>query len=61
VSEVVVACWQLAPRIGELEPNRARGRTAIAEAAGRGARIVVLPELTSSGCAFADRRLELYA
>jgi predicted amidohydrolase len=54
VSEVAVACCQLAPRIGELERNRAETRTAIVEAAGEGARIVVLPELAGSGYVFAD-------
>jgi 5-aminopentanamidase len=54
VSEVAVACCQLAPRIGEPESNRARARGAIVEAAQRDARIVVLPELAVSGYAFAD-------
>jgi predicted amidohydrolase len=54
VSEVAVACCQLAPRIGDLEFNRARARAAIVDAAGRGARIVVLPELAVSGYVFAD-------
>jgi predicted amidohydrolase len=56
VSEVAVACCQLAPRVGELEANRANARTAIVDAAGRGARIVVLPELANSGYVFADAR-----
>jgi predicted amidohydrolase len=54
VSEVTVACCQLAPRLGELERNRAEARTAIVDAASRGASIVVLPELTNSGYVFAD-------
>ncbi|MGN6869095.1 MAG: nitrilase-related carbon-nitrogen hydrolase [Solirubrobacteraceae bacterium] len=54
MSEVSVACCQLAPRVGELELGRARARAAITEAAGDGARIVVLPELAVSGYVFAD-------
>lgn len=54
MSEVAVACCQLAPRIGEPEANRARTREAIVEAAGGGAQIVVLPELANSGYVFAD-------
>jgi 5-aminopentanamidase len=54
VSEVTVACCQLAPRVGELSRNRAQASAAIREAAARGARIVVLPELTVSGYVFAD-------
>ncbi len=61
MSEVAVACCQLAPRVGELEGNRARARAAIIDAARGGARIVVLPELAGSGYVFADRRPELYA
>jgi 5-aminopentanamidase len=54
VSEVAVACCQLAPRIGELAGNRALGCAAIVAAAERGARIIVLPELAVSGYVFAD-------
>jgi predicted amidohydrolase len=51
---VRVAACQLELRIGELEANRAAAAAAVAEAAGRGAKIVVLPELTPSGYVFAD-------
>ena len=54
MSEVAVACCQLAPVVGELEGNRARARAAIIDAAQGGARIVVLPELADSGYVFAD-------
>lgn len=54
MSEVAVACCQLAPRVGELEGNRARARAAIIDAAHSGARIIVLPELADSGYVFAD-------
>jgi len=49
-----VACCQVAPRIGELEANRASCRAAIGRAAAAGARIVILPELAVSGYVFAD-------
>jgi predicted amidohydrolase len=49
---VVVACCQLAPRIGELEANRAAAAAAIADVAARRAKIVVLPELMNSGYVF---------
>jgi 5-aminopentanamidase len=52
--EVAVACCQIEPRIGEVERNRAQAAAAIEAAARDGARIVVLPELCSSGYVFAD-------
>jgi 5-aminopentanamidase len=52
--EVLVACCQLAPRIGEVEPNRAAAAAAIEDAAARGAQVVVLPELCVSGYVFED-------
>jgi 5-aminopentanamidase len=54
MSEVTVACCQLAPQIDEPEENRARGQAAIAAAASEGARVIVLPELSNSGYVFAD-------
>jgi predicted amidohydrolase len=54
VSEVTVACCQLALRIGEPAANRAACRAAVREAATRGARIIVLPELANSGYVFDD-------
>jgi predicted amidohydrolase len=53
-SAVTVACCQIAPKVGELAANRAACREAAASAAGEGARIVVLPELASSGYVFHD-------
>ena len=53
-SPVRVAACQLELRIGALDANRAAAEAAIVEAAGLGARIVVLPELTPSGYVFAD-------
>lgn len=49
----VVACCQLAPQIGDADANRALAREAIVDAADRGARVVVLPELVNSGYVFA--------
>jgi predicted amidohydrolase len=51
---VLVACCQIAPRIGELDANRALAARAVEAAAARGARVVVLPELCSSGYVFRD-------
>jgi 5-aminopentanamidase len=53
-SPVTVACCQIAPRVGELAANRAACLAAATRAAGQGARIVVLPELASSGYVFRD-------
>jgi 5-aminopentanamidase len=53
VSDVTrVAVCQLALAVGEVEANRATARAAIEAAAGQGARLVVLPELTPSGYVF---------
>jgi predicted amidohydrolase len=54
VSTVRVACHQLAPVVGELERNRERALAAIDVTAAAGARVVVLPELVSSGYVFRD-------
>lgn len=54
MSEVQVACCQVAPRIGEADDNRARAQAAIEDAARSGAGVVVLPELCNSGYVFAD-------
>jgi predicted amidohydrolase len=50
-----VVCRQLAPRIADLEANRALSVRAIREAVDAGAGIVVLPELVTSGYVFASR------
>jgi 5-aminopentanamidase len=44
-----VACCQIAPQVGAREHNRRAAREAIRLAVDAGARIVVLPELTTSG------------
>lgn len=51
----VVACCQLAPKIGDLAYNRTLTERAIRQAAYLGAQVVVLPELVQSGYLFADR------
>jgi predicted amidohydrolase len=51
----LVACCQLAPRIGDLAYNRTLTERAIRSAALQGAQVVVLPELVQSGYLFADR------
>lgn len=54
-SKVTVACCQVAPRIGELDYNRALVERVVRQAAQRGAKVVVLPELVQSGYLFRDR------
>jgi predicted amidohydrolase len=51
---MLVACCQIAPRIGDLEGNRALALRAAEAAVAQGARVVVLPELCSSGYVFRD-------
>ena len=48
-----VAVAQYAPRIGDVEWNRAEAVRQATDAAERGARLIVLPELASSGYVFA--------
>jgi predicted amidohydrolase len=52
---VRVACRQLAPRVGDLDGNRALSVAAIRDAVAKGAEVVVLPELVTSGYVFASR------
>jgi predicted amidohydrolase len=52
---VTVAACQVSIKVGDLAGNSATAAAAVREAAGRGARIVVLPELTPSGYVFASR------
>jgi predicted amidohydrolase len=51
---ISVACAQLAPVFGDLDANRALVAEAIQTAALAGADVVVLPELCTTGYAFAD-------
>ena len=55
VDTVVVACCQLTPTLGDPGANRERVADAVCHAVSLGARIVVLPELVSSGYVFEDR------
>jgi predicted amidohydrolase len=52
VTSVRIACAQVAPKVGDGEGNRAAALAAVREAVGAGARIVLLPELVTSGYAF---------
>src|SRR5437763_10564821 len=52
VHPVVVACCQLAPVLGDPAANRELAADAVTRAAARGASVVVLPELASSGYVF---------
>ncbi|HEX9031418.1 MAG TPA: nitrilase-related carbon-nitrogen hydrolase [Streptosporangiaceae bacterium] len=51
---VRVAACQLSLQVGELDKNRAAAAAAIEDAALRGARVIVVPELTPSGYVFAS-------
>jgi len=51
----VVACCQLPPVLGDPAANRELAADAVADAATRGASVVVLPELISSGYVFESR------
>jgi predicted amidohydrolase len=61
----VVAVAQLALAVGEVDANRKLAADAVEAAAGRGARLVVLPELSDSGYVFESaaeaRELATYA
>jgi N-carbamoylputrescine amidase len=54
-SPITVACIQMEPKIGEKKANVAHSLDKISEAAGKGARLIVLPELCNSGYVFASR------
>jgi predicted amidohydrolase len=54
-SPVSVAVCQIFPRIGDVEGNRRRLLEETAAAAAAGARIIVLPELVTSGYVFASQ------
>ena len=54
-SEIRVACLQMEPHVGDKAGNVARSLQLIERAAEAGARLAVLPELTSSGYVFATR------
>jgi len=54
-SDTTVACIQMKPVVAAKDANVRRSLALIAEAAAKGARLVVLPELANSGYVFADR------
>jgi predicted amidohydrolase len=49
-----IACAQIAPTIGALDANLQLSADAVADAVARGAEVVVLPELATSGYLFSD-------
>jgi 5-aminopentanamidase len=51
----VVAACQLAPTLGDPAANREKVAAVVGQAVSRGAELVALPELVSSGYAFEDR------
>ena len=55
MNATVVACCQLAPVLGAPASNRELTAEAVTHAAAQGARVVVLPELVSSGYVFETR------
>jgi predicted amidohydrolase len=54
MGETGVAVVQLAPVVGDYDGNQAQVRDAVLRAAAAGARIVVVPELSTSGYVFAS-------
>ena len=52
---IVVACVQMQPAFGDVAANVAHSLDLIDQAAARGARLVVLPELANTGYMFASR------
>jgi predicted amidohydrolase len=61
VSDVGVACVQLTPERGNPASNLERSVAAIVDAAQAGNELILLPELSNSGYAFADRAEALAA
>jgi predicted amidohydrolase len=47
-----IVCQQVAPRVPDLQANRRLSLSAISDAVGAGADVVVLPELVTSGYMF---------
>ena len=52
---IEIACIQMEPVVGEREANLRKSLGMIEEAAGHGARLIVLPELCNSGYVFESR------
>lgn len=51
---ITIACVQFEPHVGEIDDNRRRSLERIEAAAAAGAKLIVLPELCSSGYVFAS-------
>lgn len=51
---LMIACCQLRLQVGDVEGNHRRIEEAVERAAGRSAKLVVLPELAATGYAFRD-------
>jgi predicted amidohydrolase len=51
---ITVACCQISPVVGDKQGNLDRVRVAVSGAADKGADVVVVPELASTGYVFAD-------
>ena len=54
-SEITIGCIQMEPVVGAKQANLASSLKRIEQAAGEGARLIVLPELANSGYVFRDR------
>ena len=54
-SEITIGCIQMEPVVGAKQANLASSLERIEQAAGEGARLIVLPELANSGYVFRDR------
>jgi N-carbamoylputrescine amidase len=54
-AEIRIACIQMEPKVGRKKPNVEKSLAMIATAAGKGADLVVLPELANSGYVFETR------
>lgn len=55
-SKVRIACLQMEPCVGEKQRNVERSLAMLADAAGAGAQLAVLPELSNSGYVFRTRQ-----
>jgi N-carbamoylputrescine amidase len=54
-AQLRIACIQMEPVVGERDSNVAKSLKLIGEAAAKGARLIVLPELANSGYVFRSR------
>jgi predicted amidohydrolase len=59
VVELTVAAIQMDARVGAVEENLAHAEQLVAQAAGQGAQLAVLPELFSTGYEYTDRNFGL--